>query len=187
MFAPALGHPSGRTALNFIAAAATLAVLACGAGGDGPGEDIAGPPEPPSANIYGTWFLVSVSGEPVPARINQFHDSQLDMTVKAELVNGHVTLKQDQTFEFAFVTRATAGSFVGPDIPIPAEGALQGGTWIREANVLHRVRGQGEPADSLVLTASGTLQWVVKFPQGAPGNTVDVGQTLTFIHDAPPE
>jgi hypothetical protein len=44
----------------------------------------------------------------------------LDLTAKAELVNGHVTLKQDQTFEFAFVTRATAGSFVGPDIRSPS-------------------------------------------------------------------
>ena len=182
MFAPALRRPSGRTAFTFLATAATLALLACGAGGDGTGDDISGPPDPPSDNIYGTWFLVSVSGEPVPARINQFYDSQLDLTVKAELVNGHVTLKQDQTFEFAFVTRATAGSFVGPDIPIPAEGALQGGTWIREGNVLHRVRGPGQPADSLVLRAGGKLEWVVPFPQGAPENTVLVGQTLTFIN-----
>jgi hypothetical protein len=111
----------------------------------------------------------------------------LDLTVKAELVNGHLTLKQDQTFEFGFVTRATAGSFVGPDIPVPAEGALQGGSWVREGNVLHRVRSPGEPADSLVLTASGTLEWVVKFLQGAPENTVLVGQTLTFINDVPAE
>jgi hypothetical protein len=181
MFALALRRSPGRTALSFLAAAATLVLLACD-GGEGPGEDIAGPPPSPTAEIYGTWFLTSVSGEPVPARINQFYDDQLDLTVKAELVNGHVTLKPDQTFEFAFVSRATVGSFVGPDIPIPAEGALQGGTWIRDGNVLHRVRAAGEPGDSLVLTASGTLQWVVKFPQGAPENTVLVGQTLTFIH-----
>ena len=186
MFAPAIRLSPGRTPLRFIAAAATLALLACG-GGDGPADDITGPPASPTVDIYGTWFLVSVSGEPVPARINQFYDDQLDLTVKAELVNGHVTLKQDQTFEFAFVSRATAGSFVGPDIPIPAEGALQGGTWIRDGNVLHRVRGPGEEADSLVLTASGTLQWVVKFPQGAPENTVLVGQTLTFTHDLSPQ
>jgi hypothetical protein len=181
MFAPALRSSPGRTAINFIAAAATLVLVAC-AGGEGSGDGIADPPESPTADIYGTWFLVSVSGEPVPARINQFYDDQLDLTVKAELVNGHVTLKQDQTFEFAFVTRATAGSFVGPDIPIPGEGALQGGSWIRDGNVLHRVRGPGEPADSLVLTASGTLQWVVQFSQGAPETTVLVGQTLTFTH-----
>jgi hypothetical protein len=187
MFAPATRRPARRTAFTFVVAAATLALFACGGGGSGAGDDISGPADPPSDNIYGTWFLVSVSGEPVPARINQFYDSQLDLTVKAELVNGHVTLMQDQTFEFAFVTRATAGSFVGPDIPIPAEGALQGGTWIREGNVLHRVRGPGQPADSLVLTAGGRLEWVVPFPQGAPENTVMVGQTLTFIHDAPPE
>ena len=53
--------------------------------------------------------------------------------------------------------------------------------------MLHRVRGPGQPADSLVLTASGTLQWVVPFQQGAPENPVLVGQTLTYIHDAPPE
>ena len=79
------------------------------------------------------------------------------------------------------------GSFVGSDIPIPAEGVLQGGSFVRDGNVLHRVRGPGQPADSLVLTASGTLEWVVPFPQGAPENTVLVGQTLTFINDAPPE
>jgi hypothetical protein len=186
MFAPALRRSPGRTTVGFIAAAATLVLLACG-GGEGSSDGIAGPPATPTPDIYGTWFLISVSGEPVPARINQFYDDQLDLTVKAELVNGHVTLKPDQTFEFAFVTRATAGSFVGPDIPIPAEGALQGGSWLRDGNVLHRVRSPGEPADSLVLTASGTLQWVVEFPQGAPENTVLVRQTLTFTHDVSPE
>jgi hypothetical protein len=99
MFALALRRSPGRTALSFLAAAAALVLLACD-GGEGSGEDIAGPPAPPTADIYGTWSLVSVSGEPVPARINQFYDDQLDLTVKAELVNGHLTLKQDQTFEF---------------------------------------------------------------------------------------
>jgi len=47
--------------------------------------------------------------------------------------------------------------------------------------VLRRVRGPGQPADSLVL-AGGKLQWVVVFPQGAPGNTIDVTQTLVFGH-----
>ncbi len=184
MLGSTLRRSSGRTAITCLAAAATLTLLACGAGGGG--DDISGPADPPSDNIYGTWYLVSVSGEPLPARVNQYRDSQLDLTVKNELVRGFVTLKQDQTFEFAFVSRATVGSLVGDDILIPAEGVLQGGAWVRDGNVLRRVRGPGQPADSLVLTGSGQLQWVVSFPQGAPGNTVDVGQTLTYIHDAPP-
>jgi hypothetical protein len=186
MFAPALRRPAGRTAFTFIAAAATLALLACGAGGDGGGEDISGPADPPSDNIFGTWFLESVSGEQLPARVNQYHDSQLDVTIKAELVTGYVTLKQDQTFEYAFVSRATVGSFVGPDIATPPEGALQGGAWVRDGNVLRRVRGPGQPADSLVLTGS-KLRWVLVFPQGAPGNTVDVAQTLIFSQNLPAE
>ncbi len=185
MLASTLRRSSGRAAFSLIAAAATLALLACGAGGTG--DDVSGRPNPPSDNIYGTWFLVSVSGEQLPARVNQYRDSQLDVTVKNEIVLGYVTLKPDQTFEFAFVTRATVGSFVGSDIPIPAEGVLPGGSFVRDGNVLHRVRGPGQPADSLVLTASGTLQWVVPFQQGPPENTVLVGQTLTYIHDAPPE
>jgi hypothetical protein len=184
MFAPALRRPAGRTAFTFLATVATLALLACGAGGDG--GDISGPPDPPSDNIFGTWFLESVSGEQLPARVNQYRDDQSDATVKAELVKGHVILNQDQTFEYAFVIRATAGSIVGPDIPIPAEGALQGGAWVRDGNVLRRVRGAGQPADSLVLTGS-KLRWVVSFPQGAPGNTVDVAQTLIFSQNLPAE
>ena len=176
MFAPALRRLSGRTAFSFIAAATTLALLACGASGDG--GDVSGPSEPPS-NIFGTWILESVSGEKLPARINEFRDAQLDVTVKAELVSGQLTLKQDQTFEYAFVSRATAGSFVGPDILIPPDGALQGGAWVRDGNVLRRVRGAGQPADSLVLTGS-KLRWAVAFPQGPPGSTIDVAKTLIF-------
>jgi hypothetical protein len=89
------------------------------------------------------------------------------VTVKAELVSGLLTLKHDQTFEYAFVSRATVGSIVGPDILIPPEGVFQGGAWVRAGNVLHRVRGPGQAADSLVLAGS-KLRWVVAFPQGAP-------------------
>jgi hypothetical protein len=56
MFASALRRPCGRTTFTFIAAAATLALVACGAGGD-----ISGPAGPPSDNIFGTWVLESVS------------------------------------------------------------------------------------------------------------------------------
>lgn len=126
-------------------AAATLALLACGAG---EGEDISGPPDPPSESIFGTWVLESVSGEGIPARVNQYRDAQLDLIVKTELVRGLLTLKHDQTFEYAFVIRATVGSIVGPDILVPAEGVFQGGAWVRTGNVLHRVRGPGQPADS---------------------------------------
>jgi hypothetical protein len=107
------------------------------------------------------------------------------VTVKAELVNGHVTFLQNETFEFAFVIRATVGSIVGPDIPTPAEGAIPGGAWVRDGNVLHRVRGPGLPADSLVLIGNGKLQWVMTFPQGPPGSTVEADQTLIFRQSPP--
>jgi hypothetical protein len=184
VFAPATRRPARRTAFTFMVAAATLALFACGGGGDGAGDDISGPPDPQSDNIFGTWILESVSGEQLPARVNQFRDDQLDVLVKAELVSGQLTLKQDQTFEYAFVSRATVGSFVGPDILIPPEGALQGGAWVRDGNVLHRIREAGQPADSLVLTGS-KLRWVVAFPQGAPGSTIDVAQTLLFGRNLP--
>ena len=182
MLVSLLGRLTRRTAHAVVATAATLALFACSAGGGG---DV-GPSDPPSDDIYGTWFLESVSGELLPGRINQFRDEQLEINVKEEIIAGFLILKQDQTFEFAFVTRATAG----PDIPIPAEGALPGGKFRREGNLLRRIRSTGETGETgeaLVLTGDGKLQWVLSFPQGAPGSAVDVPQTLTYSQSLPAE
>jgi len=161
----------GLSVLRAVVLLSLMALLTTGCGG---GKDGSGPG---GDNIYVTYDLKSIDGDPLPAKVNQYLDTQLDELFINEFVSGYIRLDRDDTIKAVYVQRVSVGDF-GATTSIPPEGELLVGGFTREGNVLTIARDDGF---TRTFTLSGkTITEVLSMPQGAPGNTVDV--PLTFVY-----
>ncbi len=81
-----------RKFLTIALTAVSVALAACGGGGDDP----IGP-----ANVAGTYTLQTVNGSPLPFTTSE------DATYKAEILSSAITLNGNNTFSWAFTGRST--------------------------------------------------------------------------------
>jgi len=163
-----------HTGASALRAAGALCLTALLTGGCGGGKDGSGPA---SDNIYVTYDLKSIDGDPLPAKVNQYFDPQLGELFINEFVAGFIRLDKDNTIKAVYVQRVSVGDF-GSTTSIPPTGELLIGGFTREGNVLTIRRDDGF---TRTFTLSGkTITEVFSMPQGAPGNSVDV--PLTFVY-----
>ena len=155
------------TVLSLAAAGA----LACGGGGDaGTG---------PSDDIYVTYDLESIDGDPVPSVLFQGHDEQVDEDFLHEIVTGYIRLDRDNTIKTVLVQRVSFGDF-GATTSIPPEGEANMGSFTRNGNTLVLTRGDGT-VSNLTLSDNGRAITEVKtLPTGLPGEATDV--QFAFIY-----
>lgn len=149
----------------------TAPALACGGGGDaGLG---------PNADIFVTYDLESIDGDPVPSVLFQGHDDQVDEDFMHEIVTGYIRLDRDNTIKSVLVQRVSFGDF-GATTSIPAQGELNLGSFTRNGNTLVLTRGDGT-ISNLTLSDNGRAITEVKtLPVGLPGATTDV--QFAFIY-----
>jgi hypothetical protein len=165
-----LGH-SALTKVGTVILCLTGPVLACGGGSDsGTG---------PNDNIYVTYDLESIDGDPVPSVLFQGHDDQVDEDFMHEIVTGFIRLDSDNTIKSVLVQRVSFGDF-GATTSIPAQGELNLGSFTRSGNTLVLTRGDGS-ISNLTLSDNGRAITEVKtLPVGLPGATSDV--QFAFIY-----
>lgn len=134
--------------------------LACGGGSDagtGPNDD-----------IYVTYDLESIDGDPVPAVLFQGHDDQVDEDFLHEIVTGFIRLERDNTIRSVLVQRVSFGPF-GATTNIPAQGEANLGSFTRSGNTLVLTRGDGTISNLTLSDNDRAITEIKTLPVGLPG------------------
>lgn len=167
----------GRRSAPFTSVATLLSlagtgVLACGGGNDG-GTG-------PNDDIYVTYDLESIDGDPVPSVLFQGHDEQVDEDFLHEIVTGYIRLDRDNTIKTVLVQRVSFGDF-GATTSIPPEGEGNLGSFTPNGNTLVLTRGDGS-VSNLTLSDNGRAITEIKtLPIGLPGATTDVQFAFIYV------
>ena len=166
---------AGQSALARVVATslclAAAGVLACGGGSDG-GTG-------PSDDIYVTYDLESIDGDPVPSVLFQGHDDQVDEDFLHEIVTGFIRLDRDNTIKSVLVQRVSFGDF-GATTSIPPNGELNLGSFTRNGNTLVLTRGDGTVSNLTLGDNGRSITEVKTLPTGLPGAATDV--QFAFIY-----